>query len=79
MNIVKKFLEETIKQTEYKNIAVSSHGGITRALCYLAGKKVGEIKNCECFHFSFKNGKWDFIEHFDTGIEIKNLSDKPAY
>ena len=79
LSIVKIFLDKVTEQTEYKNIAISSHGGITRALCYLAGKEIGTIKNCDCFHFSLENGIWSFIDNFDTGIEVKNISDKPAY
>lgn len=44
-------------------------------LCYACGEKLGEIKNCQCFHFVFDNGKWEFIEEFDTGITVQNKSD----
>ena len=44
-------------------------------LCYACGEKLGEIKNCQCFHFVFDNGKWEFIEEFDTGITVQNKLD----
>ncbi len=59
-----KFLKEEAIECKFNNIAVSSHGSITRALCWATGYKADVIKNCQCFHFSFENNEWQFIEIF---------------
>ena len=74
---VKFFLESIVESSTFNNIAIASHGGITRALCWCAGYKVEGIKNCQCFHFILENGRWEFIESFETGIEVQNKSDVP--
>ena len=73
---VKDFLDGVIANTAHQNIAISSHGGITRALCWCAGKEFGLIKNCNCYHFTYEDGRWEFVGEFDTGIEVKNYSDR---
>ncbi len=57
------------------NIALSSHGGITRALCYVAGAEIGSIKNCECFHFSYEGGIWQLVKAFMPETKVENKSD----
>ncbi len=75
-NKIQKFLKKIATSKKYKNIAVSSHGGVTRALCFAAGQKIEGIKNCECFHFLLKDNIFKYIETFDTGINVNNVSDK---
>ena len=74
-NRIKRCFDRIVSQSDYKDVAVSSHGGVTRALCYAAGLKVGNIKNCQCFHFVLDDGVWSFIDTFETGIEVVNKSD----
>lgn len=62
--IIKNYLEHIIKSDKRSNIAIVSHGGVTRALCYACGLKVDSIKNCHCFHFTLDNDSWNFIEEF---------------
>ena len=71
-NRIKSCLDDILANDDHTNIAVASHGGVTRALCFACGEKIGEIKHCECFHFAFDNGYWKFIERFDTKIEGVN-------
>ena len=73
---VRAFLYDVIAKTSDEHIAISSHGGITRALCFCAGQEVGLVKNCACYHFTYEDGVWDFIGEFDTRIEVKNYSDR---
>lgn len=47
-----------IFRSGFKNIAISSHGGITRAILRYCGHKVGTIKNCECFCLTMRDGRW---------------------
>lgn len=61
---IKNCLEYIVKSERRNNIAVSSHGGVTRALCWACGHKVDRVKNGECFHFILEDGKWNFIESF---------------
>ncbi len=65
---IKCFLEKISSQDEYKNVAVCSHGGVTRALCWAAGTKIEGIKNCQCFHFVLRNNIWKYIENFEPNI-----------
>ena len=74
---IKECLDRIVSQSGYKDVAISSHGGVTRALCYAAGVKIGNIKNCQCFHFVLDSGNWQFIDTFETGIEVVNKSDIP--
>lgn len=50
---------------------------IGEILGYACGEKMGEIKNCQCFHFVLDDGKWEFVDFFDTGITVQNKSDMP--
>ena len=77
-NRIKSCLDEIITNDSHTNIAIASHGGVTRALCYACGQKIGEIKNGQCFHFVLDNGTWEFVEEFDTGIVVHNKSDMPT-
>ena len=63
-NRIKNYFENIIASNKRKNIAISSHGGVTRALCWACGYKVEEIKNCQCFHFVLDDNGWQFIETF---------------
>ena len=76
-NRIKGFFDRIVSQSEYKDVVVSSHGGVTRALCYAAGVKIGNIKNCQCFHFVLDGENWQLIDTFETGIEVVNKSDIP--
>ena len=76
-NRIKSCLDDIVSKDTHENIAIASHGGVTRALCWACGLKVGGIKNCQCFHFTLDNGVWKFIEDFETGIEVQNKSDIP--
>lgn len=46
---VKSFLESIVESSTFNNIAIASHGGITRALCWCAGYKVEGIKIVNAF------------------------------
>lgn len=48
-----------IFRSGFKNVAISSHGGISRAILRYCGHKVGTIKNCECFCLTMQDGKWE--------------------
>lgn len=74
-NRIKGCLDKIVTEYSNKDIAISSHGGVTRALCYAAGLKAGNIKNCQCFHFVLDSGNWQFIDTFETGIDVVNKSD----
>ncbi|MBE6462037.1 MAG: histidine phosphatase family protein [Alphaproteobacteria bacterium] len=76
-NRIKSCLDDIVANDTHNNIAIASHGGVTRALCYACGQKIGEIKNGQCFHFVLNNGTWEFVEEFDTGIVVHNKSDMP--
>ena len=71
-NRIKSCLDDILKNDTHSNTAIVSHGGLTRALCWACGCKIGEIKHCECFHFVLDNGKWNFVDRFDTKIEGPN-------
>ncbi len=71
-NRIKSCLDDILINDAHSNIAIASHGGVTRALCWACGEEIGEIKPCECFHFTLDNGNWKFIERFDTKIEGPN-------
>jgi len=71
-NRIKSCLDDILANDEHTNIAIASHGGVTRALCWACGQEIGEIKHCECFRFTLDNGNWKFIERFDTKIEGPN-------
>ena len=49
-------------KTDYKNIAIASHGGITRAIMYLLGHKVGGVGTGKFIHLGFDGKKWVIIE-----------------
>ena len=63
-NRIKECLDQIVENTTYTNIAISSHGGVTRALCWACGLKVAGIKNCECFHFILDENGWHYVENF---------------
>ena len=69
-NRIKSCLDDIVANDSHTNIAIASHGGVTRALCYACGQKIGEIKNGQCFHFVLDNNKWEYIATFD--IETMN-------
>lgn len=71
-NRIKSCLDDILSNDKHQNIAIASHGGVTRALCWACEHKVGEIKHCECFHFTLDKNKWEFIEKFDTQIDGPN-------
>ena len=68
-NRIKSCFDDILATNTHTNIAIASHGGVTRALCWICGKKVGDVKMCNCFHFVLNGDKWEFVEDFDTGIE----------
>ena len=71
-NRIKSCLDDILANDVHSNVAIASHGGVTRALCWACGYKIGEIKHCECFHFVLDNGKWTLVDRFDTKIEGVN-------
>ncbi|MBO5039174.1 MAG: histidine phosphatase family protein [Alphaproteobacteria bacterium] len=71
-NRIKSCFDDILINDTHSNIAIASHGGVTRALCWACGQEIGEIKHCECFHFTLDNGNWKLIERFDTKIEGPN-------
>ena len=71
-NRIKSCFDDILANDIHTNIAIASHGGVTRALCWACGYEIWEIKHCECFHFALDNGKWNFVERFDTKIEGPN-------
>lgn len=50
-----------ILQTNYQNIAIATHGGITRALMVACGYKIEGIANTECFHLCGDGDKWELV------------------
>ena len=42
-NRIKSCLDDILANDTHTNIAIASHGGITRALCWACGYKIGEI------------------------------------
>lgn len=74
-NRIKSCLDDIVANDTHNNIAIASHGGVTRALCWCCGLKVDrDIKTANCFHFVLDNGTWEFVEEFDTGIVVQNKS-----
>ena len=71
-NRIKSCLDDILINDKCSNIAIASHGGVTRALCYALGYEIGEIKHCECFHFTQNDDKWELVERFDTKIDGPN-------
>jgi len=53
---------DNVLKTDYKNIAIVSHGGITRALLQLCGYKFGGIPTAQYFHLGFDGKKWTLLE-----------------
>ncbi len=72
-NRIKSCLNQIIETDNHSNIAISSHGGVTRALCWACGYKVDEVKMCQCFCFSLDDNEWKFLETFYTGIKGREL------
>ncbi len=54
---------QDILKTDYKNIAISSHGGITRAILKFCGHTIGGIGTGEYFHLGFDGEKWVIVEN----------------
>ena len=71
-NRIKSCLVDILTNEHCSHIAISSHGGVTRALCWACGQEIGEIKHCECFHFTLDKGKWEFVDRFNTKIDGPN-------
>lgn len=69
-NRIKSCLDDIVAHDNHTNIIIVSHGGVTRALCWACGKKVGDVHMAHCFHFTLENGEWKFVEAFDS--ELKN-------
>lgn len=63
-NIIKSCLERIVKSDSRNNIAIASHGGVTRALCWACGEKVDGIQNAQCFHFVLDGDNWKYVETF---------------
>jgi len=57
---VKAVLDDILK-TNYENIAIVSHGGITRAILAVCGYKINDIENADCFHLMGTNNNWQLI------------------
>ena len=62
------FLSE-LEKKNYKNVLISCHGGIMRALCgYLENEPTGlrwrRPENCEVRVYEYKNGKHRFVRSF---------------
>lgn len=51
-----------ILASHYETIAISSHGGITRALLMALGHQIGEIKNCEYYHLARCGNTWRIVD-----------------
>lgn len=47
---------------DFDTVAISSHGGITRALLMALGHQIGEIKNCECYHLVRDGESWRIVD-----------------
>lgn len=62
--IIKNCLDDIVKTDERPNIAIASHGGVTRALCFACGQRVDGIKNAQCFHFVLDENGWHYVETF---------------
>ncbi len=60
---VKAFFDDLVFNSEYENVAVASHGGVSRALLMAAGHKIGEIKNCEYFHLVRNGNAWEIVDN----------------
>ena len=71
-NRIKSCLDDILANDIHSNIAIASHGGVTRALCYACGQEIGEIKPCECFHFTLNDDNWELVERFNTQIDGPN-------
>ena len=67
--IIKKCLEHIVKSDKRNNIAIASHGGVTRALCYACGKKIEGVQNAQCFHFTLDENGWKYIETFIPEVD----------
>lgn len=47
---------------DYETVAISSHGGITRAALMVLGHQIGEIKNCEYYHLVRCGDAWQIVD-----------------
>ena len=57
---VKSALDDILK-TDYENIAIATHGGITRAIMALLGFKIEGIENTKCFHVRGDGTSWELV------------------
>ena len=53
---------QDVLKTDYKNIAIASHGGITRAIMKFCGHLVGGIGTGKYFHLGFDGKKWVIVD-----------------
>ncbi len=60
-----------ILRSGFSNIAISSHGGISRAILRYCGHKVGTIKNCECICLTMQDGKWTIARRIKPHVAGK--------
>ena len=64
--LIKSCLESIVSSDKRTNIAIASHGGVTRALCWACGTKVDVIQNGQGFHFTLDENGWKYIETFGS-------------
>ncbi len=58
------FFDELIMNSNFESVAVTSHGGVTRAILMASGHKIGVIENCEMFHlFHNDDGTWEIVDN----------------
>lgn len=60
-----------IFRSGFSNIAISSHGGISRAILRYCGHRVGTIKNCECICLTMQDGKWIITRRIKPHVSNK--------
>lgn len=69
---LKSCFDYIVENDTHNNIAIASHGGVTRALCWCCGYKVDrDVNTAHCFHFVLDDGKWQFIEEFEPEMMQK--------
>ncbi len=60
---IKGFFDDILVNSKHENVAIASHGGVTRALLMACGYKIGEIKNCELFHLTRNGDTWEIVDN----------------
>ena len=71
-NRIKSCFDYIVENDTHNSVAIASHGGVTRALCWCCGYKVDrDVNTAHCFHFVLDDGKWQFIEEFEPEIMQK--------